>query len=552
MSWPVLDLFGGFGLLLFGIKTMSEASQALAGDRLRRIMGRSGDDHLHALAAGGLVSAISQSSSVTTVMVVSFVNAGLMNLSQAASVTLGANVGATVTGWLLALRLQRSALALVGMGAIVALFARRDRLKFSGELALGVGLLFVGLGWLEAGFAPLRGDGTLARSLAQLGAGGLSALLLTVLLGAALTVAVQSAGAMIGVTMALAIVGLINFNTAAALVLGENIGTTMAAQRAAAEATADGRRAALFHLLVNVLGVGVVLCVFRYWVGALDALLPGSPDAFDDAGMRPAMAAHIALAHTSFNLLMAAIALPVLRPLLGVVTRLVGPSRRERPELKFLRQSMVESPALAIEQCRLEVLNMAAIATEALQLTRQLFEDVSTPHSELRDRILKRERATDAMHHAIIVFMSRVMARPLTMAQSEEIRSLIRVADEIESVADYCERLANYRRRLLREGVALSDTALRELQGYLERTIAFYKEIVDRARRNETDWLKAIETKAQYLASEADQFRDANLHRLATQRAGPGEGIFYNDLLVAMRRIRNHSLNMAEAFLGKK
>jgi phosphate:Na+ symporter len=148
--------------------------------------------------------------------------------------------------------------------------------------------------------------------------------------------------------------------------------------------------------------------------------------------------------------------------------------------------------------------------------------------------------------------MSRVMAGPLTIAQSEESRGLVRVADEIESIADYCERLANYRRRLLREGMVLSDPALAELQGYLERTIAFYESIVDRARRNETGYLPAIETKAQYLSTEADALRDANLQRLATQRAAPGEGIFFNDLLVAMRRIRNHALNMAEAFLGKK
>lgn len=549
---PWLMLLGGFGLLLLGLKTISEASQALAGDRVRRIVGRGGTDRLHGFGAGLLVSALSQSSSVTTVMVVSFVNAGLMTLWQAASVTLGANVGATVTGWLLALRLQRLPLALIGAGALVTIFARRDRLRFSGELALGLGLLFVGLSWLETGFAPLRADATVVRYLASLGADGLLNLVLTVFVGIVMTVLVPSTAAMIGVTMALGTGGLITFDAAAALVLGENVGATMAALRAAREGTTDSRRAALFHTVVNVLGVVVMLFLFRAWVGALDALMPGSANVLDASGARPAMAAHIALAHTSFNVLMAAIALPALGPLLGLVTRLVGPSARERPELKFLRQSMMESPALAIEQCRLEVLHMAATAAEALQLTRQLFEDVSAPRTELRDRILKRERATDTMQHAIMVFMSRVMARPLTLAQSEEIRGLIRVADESESVADYCERLANYRRRMLREGVVLSDTALQELQGYLDRTIAFYEEIVDRARRNETDWLKAIETKAQYLATEADQLRDANLHRLATQRAAPGEGIFFNDLLVAMRRIRNHALNMAEAFLGKK
>jgi len=552
MSPGWLSLLGGFGLLLFGIKTMSEALQALAGDRLRRIIGRAGDRPLEGVGAGVLVSAISQSSSVTTVMVVSFVNAGLMTLWQAAGVTLGANVGATITGWLMALRLQHSVFALVGLGALATLFARRDPVKFSGELALGVGLLFVGLDWLEGGFMPLRHDGAIAGYLALLGTGGIVNRLLTVLLGMAVTVVVQSAGAMIGVTMALATVGLISFQGAVALVLGENVGTTVTALRAAADGTADSRRAALFHTLVNVLGAAVVLCIFPVWIAVIDALAPGSPEAFTAAGTRPAMAVHIALAHTGFNVLMAGLALPLLHPLISAVNRLVGPSRRERPELRFLRQSMVESPALAIEQCRLETLHMAAIAAEALHDTRHLFDDATSPGTELRDRILKKERATDSMQHAITVFMSRVMAGPLTRAQSEEIRGLIRVSDEVESIADYCERLANYRRRLLREGVVLSDAALHELQGYLDRTIAFYEEIVDRARRHETDWLQAIETKAQYLATEADGLRDVNLQRLASQRAAPGEGILFNDLLVAMRRIRNHALNMAEAFQGKK
>jgi phosphate:Na+ symporter len=542
-----LTLLGGFGLLLFGLKTASEAAQALAGDRLRRMIGEVRRDRLHGFAAGLLVSAVSQSSSVTTVMVVSFVNAGLMTLWQAASVALGANVGATITGWLLALRLANLALLLVGAGALAAIFSRRERVRLSAELALGFGLLFVGLGWLESGFAPLRSDPVATGYLSLLGADGFGRLLFTVLVGCVATVLVQSNAAMLGVTMAMGTVGLITFDIAAALVLGENVGATMAAQRAASGATTDSRRAALFHTLVNALGVIVILFLFQPWIAMLDALLPGTPDLLDASGGRPAMAVHIALAHTSFNVLMAAIALPALGPLLGIVTSVVGPSSRDRPELRFLRQSMVESPALAIEQGRLEVLHMADIAAEALRLTRQLIEDARRPHDDVRDSILKRERATDDKQHAITVFMSRVMARPLTMAQSEEIRSLIRVADEIESIADYCERIANYRRRMLREDIALSDAALHELHEYFDRTVGLYDEILDRVRRSETGWFPAIETKADYLATEADGLRDANLHRLATQRADPGEGIFFNDLLVAMRRIRNHALNMAEA-----
>jgi phosphate:Na+ symporter len=552
MSAGWLSLLGGFGLLLFGIKMMSESLQVLAEDRLRRIISRVSDRPLHGIGAGVLVSAISQSSSLTTVMAVSFVNAGLMTMWQAAAVTLGANIGATVTAWVLALQLREIAVALVGIGALFSLFGSEDRSKFSGELALGFGLLFVGLEWLEVGCGVFRNAPSAVAYFAQLGAGTPLMLVCTVLLGVATTVLIPSSGAMIGVTIALATVGLIGFDGAAALVLGENVGSTMATQRAAVGTTPDSQRTAHFHTLINALGAIVFVFLFRPWMALIAAVAPGNPAAVNAAGLHSVAAWHIALAHTTFNVGVVLLALPLRRPLLAVASRMVRPTRRERPTLKFLRQSMVESPALAIEQCRLEVLHMADITADALHLTRQLFADATSPGAELRNRILKRERTTDTMQHAITTFMSRVMAGALTRAQSAEIRALIRVADEIESVADYCERLANYRRRLRRQGIVLGAAALEELQAYLDRTVTFYEDVVDRARRNETGWLQVVEAKAQYLASEADALRDTNLHRLAAQRATPGEGIFFNDLLVAIRRIRNHALNMAEAFLGQK
>jgi phosphate:Na+ symporter len=205
---------------------------------------------------------------------------------------------------------------------------------------------------------------------------------------------------------------------------------------------------------------------------------------------------------------------------------------------------------LAIEQARLEVLHMAGLAGAALQLTRDLLADMHTEARELRRQILDREKATDVAQHEVTIFLTRVLAGTLSVAQGEECRAWIRAADEIESIADYCERLANYRRRMAREGATLDEAALHDLQGYLDRTIALYEDIVDRIRRKESHWLSAIEAKAQFLAADANALRDANLHRLATQRLAPAAGIFYNDMLVAVRRIRNHALNLAEAFGG--
>jgi phosphate:Na+ symporter len=542
-----LSFLGGLGLLLYGLKTVSEALQVLFGDRLRQRMGHVGATRREQFTTGAVASLIAQSSATSAVMIVSFVNAGLMSLGQAAGVIVGANVGATTAGWLLALRLGPAALALLGGGALAHLLARREAARFAGALAMGVGMLFVALDWLQQAYSAVSPTAWPAW-LVQPTTVGLVAVLGALLVGAVATALLRSATALIGLVIALAATGVLRLDGALALVAGANLGSTASAYRAAAPATADSRRAALLHTLVNALTTVVLLAAFPYWLSAV-ALL-GLHPLGADGGLLAASPLDVALAHTTFNLVLAALALPLLGPLLGVAARLIGPEQRERAGLRYLRPGVVESPALAIEQCRLEVLQMAALAAQALQLTRDLLADLHSEARELRRQILGREKATDVAQHEVTVFMTRVMAGTLSVAQGEECRALIRAADEIESIADYCERLANYRRRLVRDGVVLDDAALHDLQAYLDRTIALYDDIVDRMRRKETNWLGAIEAKAQYLASEANSLRDANLQRLAAQRIGPAAGIFYNDMLVAVRRIRNHALNLAEAFGG--
>jgi phosphate:Na+ symporter len=413
-------------------------------------------------------------------------------------------------------------------------------------------MVFFGLNLMKAGFSPLKELPQFTALMGTFGAAGFGNLILSVLVGTVLTMVVQSSSAMLGVTIAMASVGLLTFDAAAALVLGENIGTTVTAQLAAINATADGRRAAMFHTLVNVLGVSVMLILFPFWISAVDAITPGDPLLTDPTGTRPNITAHIAVAHTSFNVIMVLVVLPFMKAILRLVNLLVSPLGKEHTSLKFLHTSMVGSPALAIEQGRQEVFQMADLTAEILHLTRDLYRDMTNTQSGIRDRILRKEKITDTIQHEITIFMSRVMAGVLTMAQTEEVRCLIRVADEIESVADYCERLANYRSRLLREGMSLTGAGLKDIQEYLRVTIAFYEEVIDRAKRGETGWLLAIQTKQGRLAEVANDLRDSHLHRLATQECQPTAGIFFNDMLVAMRRIRNHSYNIAEAFLGQK
>lgn len=545
MIAAVLSLCGGLGLLLFGLRTASEALQVLFGERLRRRVAAVGSGRRAQFDAGVLAGLVTQSSAAAAVRIVSFVNAGLMSLAPAAGVLVGANLGATFPAWILALRPGSVAVGLLGAGAIVHLLATREAARFAAALAMGIGMLFVALTWLTEAWLGL-GPGALPDWLLHPEAIGPPALLAAALASAIVTAGLQSATATIGIGIALAASGELSLAGAAVLVIGANVGSCVTVLRAAAPATADSRRAALVHTLLNALTATLLLLAISPWLQAL-ALLPSGGGAARLAGPL-----HVAAAHTSFNLLLTALAVPLLDPLAGAAARLIGPGHRERTALRYLRQSVVEAPALAIEQARLEVLNMAALAADALHLTRTLFADVHTPQSELRRRILEREKGTDTAQHEVTTFLSHVLTGALSSAQSDECRALIREADEIESVADYCERLANYRRRLIREGASFEDPALHDLQAYFDRTIALFTDVVDRIRRNDTGWLASAITKGQYLATEADALRDANLQRLAAQRIAPTAGIFYNDMLVAMRRIRNHALNLAEAHLGVK
>jgi phosphate:Na+ symporter len=219
----IFNLIGGLGIFLFGMKSLSEALQVLAGDRLRRGIAAVTDNRILGVGTGLLVTMIVQSSSVTTVMVVSFVNAGLMNLMQAASVILGANIGTTITGWILVLELHKPALPILGFGVFVHIIAKRESTKFMGQLAMGFGMIFFGLNLMKTGFSPLKELPEFTTLMASFGGAGFGNLILSVLVGTALTVAVQSSSAMLGVTIAMASVGLLTFEGAAALVLGENI-----------------------------------------------------------------------------------------------------------------------------------------------------------------------------------------------------------------------------------------------------------------------------------------------------------------------------------------
>ncbi|WP_236718874.1 Na/Pi cotransporter family protein [Syntrophotalea acetylenica] len=379
----LFGLIGGLGLFLFGMKIMSEGLQKVAGNRMRKILAALTTNRFIGMFVGLAVTAIIQSSSATTVMVIGFVNAGLMTLMQAIGVVLGANIGTTITAQLLALKITQFALPAIGVGTGLKLFSRNKTWIYCGEILLGFGILFYGLATMKGAFDPLKGSDVFREFFLMVG----DNYLLAVLSGALLTILVQSSSATIGITMALASSGLLNFDVSVALILGENIGTTVTANLAAIGTNLAARRTALAHLLFNVLGVIFIVLCFPVFLQAVDSLTPGDPSFIvrttaESAeigaaiGDQPNISWHIANAHSLFNVINTLIFLPLIG-LLAKLACMILPGKDELMEfhLKYIDNRVLNTPPIALGQARSETRRMAHLTLEMLDESMAFFRD---------------------------------------------------------------------------------------------------------------------------------------------------------------------------------
>ena len=362
---------GGLGLFFLGMKFLSEGLQSIAGDFIKRLIRAVTSNRFVAVIVGLSVTTIVQSSSVSTVMVVGLVNAGLMNLTQAIGVIFGANIGTTITGWILTVKIGKYGLLLVGLGIFPMLFSRQDGRQSFGRTVVALGLVFYGLETMSDAFKPLRHNQDFLAAMQYFHAGSLISIIGCVIMGCILTWLVQSSSAMLGITIALASTGSITYQTAAALVLGENIGTTITAQLAAIGGNVSARRAALSHALFNVSGVCVMIAFFHQYITLIDYLMPGDPDMLNADGSKPLIAAHIALGHTLFNVTATLLALPFLNHLAALVTRIFPDTEElEKTHFKYIRGTGSISSGVSINMASLELENMGRIVHDALSSAR--------------------------------------------------------------------------------------------------------------------------------------------------------------------------------------
>jgi len=441
-----LNILGSLGVFLFGMKVMSEGIQKVAGNRLRSILSYMTQNRFAGVLTGFLTTCLVQSSSATTVMVVSFVNAGLLTLVQSIGVVMGANIGTTLTGWLVSIlgfkfKIANIALPAIGIG-LPLIFSKLTKRKNIGEIFVGFGLLFLGLKFLKSSVPDIKNNPEVLQFLSNYTDLGILSLFLFIFVGVILTIVVQSSSAAMTITITMAYSGWIDFPTACALVLGENIGTTITAYLASINGNYHAKRAARAHMIFNLMGVIWMIISFKYFIQFIDYLAPtevpygiasfsDSPDKFQNIPI------HLSLFHTLFNIINVVVLIWFVPQIAAVVRRMVKPTETEKKEdykLEYFSTSVQPTPEISLLEAKKEVVYMSETINGFLASAIATINNNSKRNKLEEAR--KTEILTDQMQVEISNYLSECAKHELSVQSSKDASDMIRIVNELESIGD--------------------------------------------------------------------------------------------------------------------
>lgn len=540
---------GGLGLFFIGLKFLSEGLQSGSTEALQRILATLTKNRVLAVLAGLGITAFVQSSSISTVMTVSLVNAGLMELKQAIGVILGANIGTTLTGWILSIKVGKYGLLFIGLGIFPMIASKSSRFSAIGKVVVALGLIFTGLEFMSGAFTPLRTDANFISYLHLFDAQSLLSLLACVAIGCFLTVIIQSSSAMLGITITLAATGVIDFHTAVGLIIGENIGTTITAQFAAIGANTSAVRTARAHAIFNLLGAVIFVAMFPFYVQFIDSIVPGDVNLVDADGGRPNISWHIAIAHTMFNVLNVLIWIPLIDYLVKFVTWIVPQSgEKEVYKLKYLGTRSTMAPEVALKQADLEMDNLIEITQQMFVLTKD-YTAGEKDDKDSFDRINHLEDITDNIEEEMIKFITTILTDSITPSQSARAYGFIRMADELESIADGLQSFTFYRARLYRMKESLSPEAWEDLMSFYTLVDSFVIRVLTaRKTRADSSRISSLLEESKQINKVANDMRDKHLERLKAGSCMSIPAQTYSDMFVSLRHIKNHGLNILETY----
>jgi phosphate:Na+ symporter len=532
----IVLLAGGLGLFIFGMKMMGDGLEQAAGSRLKRLLEILTENRLMGLLVGAIVTAIVQSSSATTVMVVGFVNAGIMTLGQAVGVIMGANIGTTMTAFLISLNLTDIAPIIVFIGVGLVFFSKRKTVKSIGEILVGFGILFIGMGFMSDAMKPLRSNEGFQRILISM-----SHPILGVLAGTIMTVILQSSSASVGILQALAAQGLIGLDSSLPILFGMNIGTCITAILASIGTSVNAKRTAFMHLSIKVIGTSIFMLAIALGVPFVDLILRISPS-------NPM--SQIANAHIAFNVITAAILLPFGNSIVSLSKKVLHGMNGKPDErgLIYLDKHILETPPIAIAQILKEVNRMADLAVENVRLAMDAFFQ---REQAIIDEVYKKEEIINFLNQEITHYL--VMCNGLGLPESDlhVISGLYHVVNDIERIGDHAENLTEYAEYSIENNLTFSDIAIDDLNEMYQKVMEMLDDTVHALKERDHELAELVMKEEEVIDILKDRLRKSHIERLNAQLCSANAGVIFLDIVTNFERIADHATNVAQSVLDE-
>ena len=549
-----LKLLGSLGIFLYGMKLMSESLQKVAGDKMRTILSAMTSNRVKGVFTGILITALIQSSSATTVMVVSFVNAGLLSLIESIGVILGANIGTTLTAWILTLgfKVKMSALVLplVGLG-LPFLFAKKRSAKSWGELILGFAFLFIGLEFLKGSMPDLSKNNEFQVFLSQFTHFGYGSYLIFMIIGTILTMILQSSSATLALTLVMCSGGLLPFDMAAAMVLGENIGTTITANLAAAMANTSARRAARAHLIINIFGVLWILSIFPIFLDGVNwfnqAMGGRDPYIYNDV---VTVSVSLAIFHSAFNIINVSILIWFTNLVAKIVTKLVPmiESQEDLFKLRYIKIGLLSTPDASIFQAKQELSLYAHNTIKMFEMVRKSVNQNKKDFDKTFDKLNKLEDDCDNNEIAIASYLTKVAETKLSTTNSKRVYAMFKIVSELESIADSSLNIANAIHRGYDQKVKLPVELIKKLEPMFDIVEESLKVMTI---NTEAEYENVMAKKAYELESEINNYRtilrQEHFVHIKQQKYSYMTGVIYNDVFSECEKVGDYAINVTQA-----
>ena len=530
-----IGIMGGLGLFLYGMNLMGDGLQKSAGSKLKRIIELLTSNVIMGVLVGMVVTMVIQSSSATTVMVVGFVNAGIMSLTQAIGVIMGANIGTTITAQLVSLDVDFLAPVALGIGIVIYMFSNKPKHKNIAEILIGFGILFTGMDFMKEAVNPLAGYQGFTDMLLSFGHHPI----LGVLMGFAITAIVQSSSASMGMLIALASQGLIPITAALPILYGENIGTCVTSLISSIGASRNARRAAIMHLTFNVLGSMIFMFILSKPIVAIVTAIDPT-----DA------ARQIANAHTLFNILNVIVLLPFNKLIVKLALKLVPETKGEQDDdkvVKYIDDRMIETPSIALANIVKETLRMGEKSKESLNAAMDGIVDKSKEKIELS---FKREKLINELQKSILNYLLKLSKASLNEDSRETVDALFNTVNDIERIGDHAENIAELAKDIVDLEISFSDVGIGELKDMYNKVVSTYTYALEAMRTSNVELACKVIKMEEQVDMMEKSCRANHMNRLNSSSCSIESGVIYLDIISNLERVSDHAVNIAQQVIA--